>query len=462
MATTGFWPIKGRLKDAIDYAENPDKTTDRKFLDEDLYSALRYAANDEKTDKKMYVSAINCPKQLAYETMMDTKRRYGKLGGNVAYHGYQSFKTGEVTPEEAHRIGMETARRMWGYDYEIVVTTHLNTDNIHNHIVVNSVSFRTGRKFENHVSDHYRLREISDAVCREYGKSVLKNAKFYGGEKGAYWVHKDGGMTHRDILRRDLDEALSKVSTYRALVRYMNDLGYEFRRDANGNNPSIIAKGWKRPVRLKSLGVKYAPDAIEDQIISNQYKKELYWIEMPVKVRAPLLIIEYSLREAGRMDGLQLTFAIFTELLKICTGNNLAENKTLPLSPLLREEVRKLDKYIEDYKLLCDCHIDTAEELFAFRENVDAQIEELKQEREHIRNKIRRAPESEKPELKLQAKAVTQKMDPLQMQQRIAKRIAERSAPKVENLLAMERQQEAEFMKGDKNNERNKSRTYIR
>ena len=212
MATTGFWPIKGRLKDAIDYAENPDKTTDSKCLDKDLYSALRYAANDEKTDKKMYVSAINCPKQLAYETMMDTKRRYGKLGGNVAYHGYQSFKTGEVTPEEAHTIGMETARRMWGDDYEIVVTTHLNTDNIHNHIVVNSVSFRTGRKFENHVADPYRLREISDAVCQEYGKSVLKNAKFYGGEKGAYWVHKNGGMTHRDILRRDIDEVLSKVS----------------------------------------------------------------------------------------------------------------------------------------------------------------------------------------------------------------------------------------------------------
>lgn len=467
MATTGFWPIKGRLKDAIDYAENPDKTTDRKFLDEDLYSALRYAANDAKTDQKMYVSAINCPKQLAYETMMDTKRRYGKLGGNVAYHGYQSFKTGEVTPEEAHTIGMETARRMWGEDYEIVVTTHLNTDNIHNHIVVNSVSFRTGRKFENHISDHYRLREISDAVCQEYGKSVLKNAKFYGGEKGAYWIHKDGGMTHRDILRRDLDEALSKVSTYRALVRYMNDLGYEFCRDANGNNPSIIAKGWKRPVRLKSLGAKYDPEEMKEKIISNQLKKELYWIEMPEPVRIPLLRIEYSMRQAGKMDGLQLTFAIFTELLKICTGNNLlAENKHLPLSPLLREEVRKLDKYIEDYKLLCDCHIDTAEELFAFRENVDAQLEELKREREHIRNKIRRAPESEKPELKLQAKAVTQKMDPLRKQHRIAKRIAERSATKVENLLAMERQQETEVtrgrMKGARHDERNKSRTFSR
>ena len=97
---------------------------------------------------------------------------------------------------------------------------------------------------------------------------------------------------------------------------------------------------------------------------------------------------------------------------------------------------------------------------------MDAQIEELKAQREHIRNKIRRAPESEKPELKLQAKAVTQKIDPLRKQQRIARRIAERSIPKVENLLAMERQQETEVtrgrMKGAKHDERNKSRTFSR
>lgn len=467
MATTGFWPIKGRLKDAIDYAENPDKTTDRKYLDEDLYSALRYAANDAKTDQKMYVSAINCPKQQAYEAMMDTKRRYGKLGGNVAYHGYQSFKTGEVTPMEAHTIGMETARRVWGDDYEIVVTTHLNTDNIHNHIVVNSVSFRTGRKFENHISDHYRLREISDAVCQEYGKSVLKNAKFYGGEKGAYWVHKDGGMTHRDILRRDIDEVLSKVSIYRHFFEYLENLGYEVRGNVDSPNLSVIAEGWQRPVRLKSLGPKYTPEAIKERLLKNLDDRNLYWIAIPERSRAPLLIIEYHLRQAGKMDGLQLTFAIFTELLKICTGNNLlAENKHLPLSPLLREEVRKLDKYIEDYKLLCDCHIDTAEELFAFREDIDAQIEELKQEREHIRNKIRRAPEEKKAELKLAAKTVSAKMKPLRKQQRSAKRIAERCIPKVENLLATERQQETEVtrgrMKGARHDERNKSRAFSR
>ena len=135
MATTGFWPVKSRLKEVIDYAKNPDKTTDQEFLDDDLYKALRYTENDDKTDQKMFVTAINCPTKRAYAYMTATKRRYGKPGGNVAYHGFQSFRTGEVTPEEAHKIGLETARRMWGKDYEIVVTTHLNTDNLHNHIV---------------------------------------------------------------------------------------------------------------------------------------------------------------------------------------------------------------------------------------------------------------------------------------------------------------------------------------
>ena len=102
--------------------------------DEDLYQTLQYAENDKKTDKKLYVSAINCPVQRAYEHMMTTKLHYGKLGGNVAYHGFQSFKENEVTPEECHSIGVETAKRMWGAEYEIVVTTHLDKHHhLHNH-----------------------------------------------------------------------------------------------------------------------------------------------------------------------------------------------------------------------------------------------------------------------------------------------------------------------------------------
>jgi hypothetical protein len=263
-----------------------------------------------------------------------------------------------------------------------------------------------------------------------------------------------------------VDEAIAHCATYNSFARYLRGLGYEFRRDASGNNPSVIAPGWSRAVRLKSLGPQYTPEAIHDRLLANHSKPELYCILYPQRKRTPLLEFERAYREARKMDGLQLIFAIFLEILKVCTGNNLAENKVLPLSPLLREEVQKLDQYIEDHQFLCDCHIDTAEELSAFREDIDAQIDQLKAERERIRNKIRRAPEEKKAELKLAAKTVSAKMEPLRKQQRIAKRIAERSAPKVENLLAMERQQETEVtrgrMKGARHDERNKSRTFSR
>ena len=103
MATTGFWPVKGRLKEVINYAENPDKTTDRKYLDDDLAVALDYVENSDKTDQTLYVSGINCPKKRAYEAMMTTKRRYGKLGGNVAYHAIRVFAPVKSRPKK--RIG---------------------------------------------------------------------------------------------------------------------------------------------------------------------------------------------------------------------------------------------------------------------------------------------------------------------------------------------------------------------
>lgn len=109
MATVGFWPVRKNLKSVIDYAENPDKTTAKEYLDDDLFNALRYAENDDKTDCKMFVSGINCSKFTAYEEMTAIKKRYGDRGKVVAYHGYQSFAAGEVTPEQAHAIGVETA-----------------------------------------------------------------------------------------------------------------------------------------------------------------------------------------------------------------------------------------------------------------------------------------------------------------------------------------------------------------
>ena len=209
MATTGFWPVRGKLKKVLDYADNPDKTTEKKYLDDDLYAALRYTENDDKTDERKYASGVNCSAAFAYQEMVAVKRRFGERGKVIAYHGYQSFRTEEVTPEEAHQIGIETARRMWGKDFQVLVTTHLNTDNLHNHFVINSVSFRDGHKFRNSIEQHCELREISDAICKEHGLSILTNAPFYGGQtKGAYWKEQKGQPTHRQQLKEDIEYCL--------------------------------------------------------------------------------------------------------------------------------------------------------------------------------------------------------------------------------------------------------------
>ena len=438
MATTGFWPVRGRLKEVIDYANNPDKTTAKEYLDEDLYAAIRYVENDDKTDQTMYVSGINCSKHNAYNEMIAVKRRFGECGKNIAYHGYQSFAAGEVTPDEAHDIGMETARQMWGAKYQVVVTTHLNTDNIHNHFVINSVSFVDGKKFRNGIGDRLELRKISDAICAERNKSVIQSHKFYSNKK-EYWIRSSGKLTHRDMLRRDVEEALSKCCTFKEFEYYLKCLGYRFERDFRYEHPSVIADGWKRAVRISGLGEKYSREAMRQKLVANQRLPELYVLITPKWKRAPLLNFEYQLRQAQRKDTVQLLFEVFIELIKICTGSNIQEADNRPLSPIMRAEVQKIDKYIEEYKLLCDNHIKSPKELLSFQEGLSAKITALEQERYALRLKLRRAKTPEEDAaLKEQAKELTKQITPLRKELKVARRIEEH-IPKIKELLDAER-----------------------
>ena len=438
MATTGFWPVKGRLKEVIDYANNPDKTTAKEYLDEDLYAAIRYVENDDKTDQTMFVSGINCSKHNAYNEMIAVKRRFGERGKNIAYHGYQSFAAGEVTPDEAHQIGLETARKMWGAKYQVVVTTHLNTDNIHNHFVINSVSFVDGRKFRNGIGDRLELRKISDAICTARNKSVIKSHKFYSNKK-EYWIRNSGKLTHRDILRRDVDEAIANSGSFKEIEYCMKNLGYRFERDFYYGHPSVIADGWKRAIRISSLGENYTKERIRERCRENQVGPIMNTIYNAPYKRKPLLIIEYEWRRLERMDTVQVLFALFIELLKICTGNNIEEKHNRPLSPMMRAEVQKLDKYIEEYKLLCDNHIESPKELLSFQENLSARISELEQERYGLRLKLRRVKTPEEDAaLKEQAKEITARITPLRKELKVALRIEEH-IPKIHELLEQER-----------------------
>lgn len=445
MATTGFWPIKGSLRDVIKYADNPDKTTNPKYLDDDLAAVLKYAENNDKTDMKMFVSGINCLTVRAYEQMMITKRHFGKTGGNVAYHGYQSFKSGEVTPKEAHEIGIETARRMWGKDYEIVVTTHLNTDNIHNHIVINSVSFKTGMKFENHISDHKLLREISDAVCKEYGKSVIEGAKFYNAEKNAYWVHKHGGKTRRDILREDVDDAINNSANFMEFVNLIKNKGYEFSRSDLTDHPSVKAPTWERAIRFDKLGDDYKKSKIIERIaLTGNRAPYGRFSEVHNRARAkyrqtPLQELEYQLRRVKYMDTIEALFYLFMELLKSSTPK---PNYTPPLSPELRQEIRKFEQYQKQFRLLHDENISTVPELEAFIGKLSMQIYELEEERLKTDNKRRRAKtDEETKEYYAKIRGISAQMKPIRDKLKIAKATLE-SVSKIEKLLDIERDME--------------------
>ena len=438
MATTGFWPVKGRLKEVIDYANNPDKTTAKEYLDEDLYAAIRYVENDDKTDQTLFVSGINCSKHNAYNEMVAIKRRFGERGKNIAYHGYQSFAAGEVTPAEAHAIGMETARKMWGAKYQVVVTTHLNTDNIHNHFVVNSVSFKTGRKFRNGIGDRLELRKISDAICAERNKSVIQGNKFYSNKK-AYWVEKSGKLTHRDMLRKDVDEALSQCGSFKEIEYYLKTLGYRFERDFYYDHPSVYAEGWKRAVRISSLGEQYSKERIRERCRENQRKLELYAFVIPAWKRRPLLVLERERYISGWDDTIIVLFELFIELLKICIVGNTQEYDNRPVSPMMRAETRKLDQYIEEYNLLCDNNLNSPKKLLSFQENLSSRISELEQERYALRLKLRRVriPE-EDAALKVQAKELTKQITPLRKELKVALRIEEH-IPRIKELLDAER-----------------------
>lgn len=310
---------------------------------------------------------------------------------------------------------------MWGDKYEIVVTTHLNTENIHNHIVINSVSFKTGKKFQNHISDHYKFREISDVVCLEYGKSVLQNSRFYKNKD--YWIHKKGKLSHRDILRQDIDKAIANTTTWRSFEAYLRSMGYRYARGENYKHLSIIADDWKRPIRLSSLGENYTPEKINERLIDNW---DIIFVPQIPKRYTPLLTIEYKLRKTQNLSGLQLTFSILIMLLKLITNNqDIESSKVKPLSPTLRKEVLNLDKLINEYNFINKNSINSLEKLNNFIERKSNEIVTLQDKRYKIRNKIRRA-KTDKELLKTECKQISAQIKPLRKELETAKSINKR------------------------------------
>ena len=150
MAVCEIWDVRGRLDHPIDYAENPEKTANPKYTEADLQAlgdVMKYATNGDKTEKQFFVTGVNCDTATARDEMLIAKMQWSDESEIVCYHGFQSFKHGEVTPEVAHEVGVKLAEKMWGDRFQVIVATHLNTECLHNHFVVNSVSFLDGKHY---------------------------------------------------------------------------------------------------------------------------------------------------------------------------------------------------------------------------------------------------------------------------------------------------------------------------
>src|SRR5574344_732578 len=185
MATTKLWAVNNNLKRVQDYALDKEKTKI------DLLSVIQYAQNGDKTEHQYYSIGINCDPHNAYDDFEEVKNTYGKTDGVLAYHGYLSFRPGEVTPDEALQIGRTFAEEMWGDRYQVLVSVHLNTQCLHCHLVVNSVSFKDGLKLRDNEKNWYYFKHRADEICRRYGKSVVEEKD----ENFKYWTITPKGWT---------------------------------------------------------------------------------------------------------------------------------------------------------------------------------------------------------------------------------------------------------------------------
>ena len=264
MAIVKVYAVRNQLKRAVDYAANEDKTT----LDEQvlLENIIDYATERNMTEMRVFETAINCSSvDDAYKEMAATKKKFGKSDKVLAYHYIQSFAPGEVTPELAHKIGVEFARECFGDRFEVVIGTHLDREHLHNHIVVNSVSFADGGKLRSTPESYYEvIRETSDRLCREHDLSVINEPKRRGMHYAEWKAVKEGKPTIRGRMREELDDIIARSYTFNEFWRNLEKSGYVVhRRGMNISHTSIIPPFGKRPIRIEGLGDEYTEEAIK-------------------------------------------------------------------------------------------------------------------------------------------------------------------------------------------------------
>ena len=465
MATTKIWPVRDNLSRVLDYAENHLKTANPSAYTikelKDLHEVLDYAANSEKTAKQFYVSGVNCIGEIAYRQMSATKQRFGKTGGNLAYHAYQSFAPDEVTPEQCHKIGVELAKRLWGNRYEVLVSTHLNTHCVHNHFVINSVSFVDGLKLDNNYGMYFKnLRTGSDHICREYGLSVIEEPGHSNGSKWMQQAEKRGEPTLYNVVKSDIDNAIRQSMTDKQFYQKMREWGYSFNFSENRKYPTIHAPGQKHNIRFKTLGENYTPEIIAHRILANHRPF------VPAQQKLPE-VHHYrylgSFQNMESVSGIYIVYLIFTMILRLILYRAPSHPQRIIYTPELRAAIRQMKKYSAETQLLCRHKIETLEQLTAFIESRSEQRKALEQERSKVYNRMKSAKTPEKlQELKSERDGLSSQIKIIRKELFYANDVFLRSHEIREKLRAQREFQTHQINEEKAKQNKNKGRGHIR
>lgn len=323
-----------------------------KTIEQCLSDRTAYALNPEKTDGGALISSFQCNPGIVDAEFLFSKKRYETQTGRtqkndvIAYQVRQSFKPGEITPEEANRVGYEFAMRFLKGKHTFIVATHIDKKHIHNHVIWNSTSLDCQRKFRNFYNSTTAIRELSDIICLEHGLSIIKEPKRHGKSYNK-WLGDKKEPSQREKLRWAIDDALvKKPKDLDALFQLLRKNGYEVK--PRGKDISIRGKNEKGFIRLSSLKEPYTKDMLS-AILAGEQKHQLR--KCPTIAAAPpkpslLVDIDAKLRE-GKGAGYKRWAGNFNMKQMAQTLSYLTEHKLLAYSDLAAASENSEKKFQE-------------------------------------------------------------------------------------------------------------------
>lgn len=427
----------------IDYTTNELKTSNEKWRK----GLFLHPDEDTAEEKEFYVTGMMCTKENAHRRMLESQKMSDKKIINLAYHGLQSFKEGpeELTPEDAHEIGIRLAKELWG-DFMVLVSTHLNTGHFHNHFVICSTSPITGKRFNKSNKTLKEMRDKSDELCLEYGLNIIRErTNFKAKSQAEIAMAKKHIPTHKELLKMDIDIAIEQSHDWNSFLESLKRMGYKIKY--NNKSVSVIYGEWQRAIRInytagenkdRGLGSEYTKENILKRIDEAVRKREaekakenqsetkyLYkatsntknsedieekqnappkycgtFSDNPKDFAAdlnkplptmPKYRFKGSIRDAVPYAPAGLKITYYRLSYKMCIlPKPYKKNQKKRMSLYMRSELNKLHRYIDEVNFLANTGIKTMAQLNTYKGYAVSQMSELENERQALRNKLRR------------------------------------------------------------------------